>query len=713
MNVIYRNATIYMLTILLFGLGLLVCLYNIHIAAIQTTTDKTKQELINTTFWYKKTAIEQQFKSMYESARTISLLPSVRAITGGNRTSEDEDIVKTGRFSKDAFTTVQQVYNNLVSNVNVSEIYAIVDGLDHKKGEFPFFMFDSLIMGNEEATASDAHNEDFPEESEEEEYSYYPKQIDYFKQKYPYFNYKQLDTLPAVFSPLIRTCDNSQYLSQKSGEVEESFGILYSVPFYNTDNQIKGIISIIFRKNILEALLLDVPFIIVTDEDANEAKTQNFTMPTTLSPFVLYNRTHNIYIGDRRNQPLIDRVKNQEETDLGEGHEATLAIKGESQWKLYMDIPASIYTQELARENEIFKVKLGSVLFVMIALIIFVLYRAKKLSDERSKGVGQFENIVKDIVEGSGNLTSRIELKQKKGIMVDIARYFNAFIDEVCQIVRFSKANVVQLSEYSVKLSDDVTELRSNISTQCDQVKHSKELLRQASENIHMGNEMTGHNTETLKEAYDVFELLSHRLGDVASHIISSSQKQSEMVKGMEELTAQASEIKAVLGLIHEIADQTNLLALNAAIEAARAGEHGRGFAVVADEVRKLAERTQKGLDEIHMTTNVITQSIGSISYELEKASTDILHVSDSAQMLVTEANTTKIKLTDTLMISGEINSKNTEIQRDIGKLIQTMESIYILCEHNDASGDDVNKIADTLKTTAEELNQRLRRFHV
>ncbi len=387
-----------LLIILLISLGAMAGLVYWHVTEKASLEQQFIQSQVATVFKDKQSKLEIVMVNVYQNLRTITLLPSVKNIKGGNRRDETEDVIKAGRFSPEGKATVQQIYNNLATQVSVSEVYAVLEGLDVAKGQVPLFMFDTLVFGDKKIDSQDPpKTADTPEESEEEEYRYFPQQIGAIRASHPRFDFKSMDDIPAYSSPMMRTCDNSQYLSIQHGDSRETRGLLYSVPFYNEAGDFRGVISAILRANMLEALLMNVPFVPVTEEDHALQASAQWKLPAP-ARFMLSNAQHGFQVYDRRQSQL--------PTLIGEGLEgrnvfrANLGVRSDSPWVLSYYLPEAEIAATVEQHNMVFSILMAVVVGALLCAAVAVILLAR-IRERLGGNPDEVARVVQAVSEGT------------------------------------------------------------------------------------------------------------------------------------------------------------------------------------------------------------------------------------------------------------------------------------------------------------------------
>ena len=298
---------------------------------------------------------------------------------------------------------------------------------------------------------------------------------------------------------------------------------------------------------------------------------------------------------------------------------------------------------------------------------------------------------MRDIAEGEGDLTRRLTV-QNKDEFGELATSFNRFVERIhasisevssaTRLVHDLSEKVVSASNASISGSEEQSMRTNSVAAAINELgAATQEIARNAadaSQHASGASEQAHGGREVVEEAISAMTALSQRISESCAQI--------------ETLNASTDEIGKILDVIKGISQQTNLLALNAAIEAARAGEAGRGFAVVADEVRNLAHRTQESAEEIH---RMITS--------LQVGSREAVHTMNTSQVsseqTVQVANQAGVRLASVTQRIGEIDGMNQSVATATEEQTAVVESLNLdITQINALNQQGVENLNDTLR---------------
>ncbi|WRC97179.1 methyl-accepting chemotaxis protein TlpB [Helicobacter pylori] len=348
------------------------------------------------------------------------------------------------------------------------------------------------------------------------------------------------------------------------------------------------------------------------------------------------------------------------------------------------------------------------ILTATIALVVLTLIYAKlrivKRIDELVLKINAFSH-------GDKDLRAKIEVDDRNDEISQVSRGVNLFVENARLIMEeikgISTSNKTSMDKL-VQIAQETQKSMKNSSTTLNSVKNkATDIASMMNISIEQSQGLRKRLIETqglVKESKDA-------IGDLFSQITESAHTEEELSSKVEQLSRNADDVKSILDIINDIADQTNLLALNAAIEAARAGEHGRGFAVVADEVRNLAGRTQKSLAEINSTIMVIVQEINAVSSQMNLNSQKMERLSDMSKSVQETYEKMSSNLSSVVSDSNQSMDDYAKSGHQIEAMVSDFAEVEKVASKTLADSSDILNIATHVSGTTMNLDKQVNLF--
>ena len=413
----------------------------------------------------------------------------------------------------------------------------------------------------------------------------------------------------------------------------------------------------------------------------------------------------------------VDRMRNkilQSKTNSGFGVDANVWFKTiTKKINILKKIEDKLSTNLIENINHIRrKASLDRTILLSIAIfiIILVLLMAGFIYSSITKSLDDILLTANDLNSGNGDLTKRLTITSKDEIG-EVASEINKFIEKVQHTIDTAKQSSHENASISEQFYEVSKSVKENIINESTIIQGATQNIVQVSSNLLSSVDTAKTNHTQIEDASSNLIEATKKINDLSQKINQTSEIEQELSIKLEELSGNATEIKSVLNVIADIADQTNLLALNAAIEAARAGEHGRGFAVVADEVRKLAENTQRSLTEINASVNVIVQSILEASTQMNENSATVIELVDISTDVETTILNSNNVMVEALEASSSTIKESQAMSEETISISKEIKNINDISNQNSESINEITIASSHLNELTAELNTKLDKF--
>ena len=317
-----------------------------------------------------------------------------------------------------------------------------------------------------------------------------------------------------------------------------------------------------------------------------------------------------------------------------------------------------------------------------------------------------------DIADGEGDLSRRLDVTSTDEIG-EASQVFNNVMEKFSGLIRHVSGAAAQVSSAAKQLSANAQQVAASAILQSEKSVSAASAVEQMVASIASVAQSTGHvghkSEESLEHARQGNESLSALVGEI--DMVESSVR--EIAGSVSEFVRSTNTITAMTRQVKDIAEQTNLLALNAAIEAARAGEQGRGFAVVADEVRKLAEKSAHSASEIDAVTKALTHQSATVEVSIENGLQHLISSQDSLENVAVVLSGASGSVSEVSQELGNIVTATDEQRAAGGEVASNVEAIAAMAEESKRANNEAVLAAQNLEHLADDLHALVGRFKI